>query len=206
MFFFSVCGPSNAHAQSPIFRHAFSFWSILIVSTTCMRTAKALARLRLCAGSPELLLVANMLSILFSCAGSFFLNDYLLLSLPVITTSTLSALLITITSDQQRKERAKLFNSVRPDQRVAIRAFSIGCCKLLNTIVMWSDALYQVERLRQDHWITRNASFESVIPRYENIQETWYSWSDQATVVILYLLCTLKCYPIKSILDTSLAA
>ena len=39
-------------------------------SITCLRTANALARLRLCAGSPEPLLVAYVISILFSCAGS----------------------------------------------------------------------------------------------------------------------------------------
>ena len=39
-------------------------------STTCMRLAKALARLRLCAGSPEPLRVAYVISTLFSSAGS----------------------------------------------------------------------------------------------------------------------------------------
>ena len=43
-------------------------------STSCVRTAKALARLRGCAGSPEPLLVANVISTIISWAGS---NDLL---------------------------------------------------------------------------------------------------------------------------------
>ena len=39
--------------------------------TTCMRTAKALARLRGCAGSPECSLVAYVISTIISYAGSF---------------------------------------------------------------------------------------------------------------------------------------
>ena len=39
-------------------------------SRSLLRTAKALARLRLCAGWPESLLVACVISIHFSCAGS----------------------------------------------------------------------------------------------------------------------------------------
>ena len=38
--------------------------------TSCVRTAKALARLRGCAGSPEPLLVAYVISTIISCAGS----------------------------------------------------------------------------------------------------------------------------------------
>ena len=38
----------------------------------CLRTATILARLRLCAVSPEPLLVAYVISTLFSCVGSFF--------------------------------------------------------------------------------------------------------------------------------------
>ena len=41
------------------------------VSITCLRATKALARLRLCAGSPEPLLVAYVISTFFSCAGLF---------------------------------------------------------------------------------------------------------------------------------------
>ena len=52
-------------------KHAFFAWSFLNVSTTCQRTAKALARLRLCAGSPEPLLVASVISILFSCSRNW---------------------------------------------------------------------------------------------------------------------------------------
>ena len=40
-------------------------------STTCLRMAKSLARLRLCAVSPEPLLVAYVINILFSYAGLF---------------------------------------------------------------------------------------------------------------------------------------
>ena len=39
--------------------------------TSCVQTAKALARLRRCAGSPELLLVAYVVSTIISWAGSF---------------------------------------------------------------------------------------------------------------------------------------
>ena len=39
--------------------------------TSCVRTAKALARLRGCAGSPETSLVAYVISTIFSWAGSF---------------------------------------------------------------------------------------------------------------------------------------
>ena len=45
------------------------------VSTTCLRTAKAQARLHLCAGSPEPLLVAYVISTFFSCAGSNVPSD-----------------------------------------------------------------------------------------------------------------------------------
>ena len=46
-------------------------WNFLKVFTTCLRTAKALAGLCLCAGLPESLLVTYLISTLFSCAGSF---------------------------------------------------------------------------------------------------------------------------------------
>ena len=36
---------------------------------TCLQTAKGLARLRLCVGSPEPLQVAHLIFTLFSCAG-----------------------------------------------------------------------------------------------------------------------------------------
>ena len=63
-----VCGCSNAHAQS-------SIWATFLPeassrSLLCRRTAKTLARLRLCTVSPEPLLVAYVISNLFSCAGS----------------------------------------------------------------------------------------------------------------------------------------
>ena len=51
-------------------------WSFLKVLITCLRTAKALARLRLCAVSPEPLLVAFVMSTLFSYACSFILRIY----------------------------------------------------------------------------------------------------------------------------------
>ena len=38
---------------------------------SCVRTAKALVRLRGCAGSPEPSLVAYVISTIISCAGSF---------------------------------------------------------------------------------------------------------------------------------------
>ena len=43
---------------------------------SCMRTPKALARLRGCAGSPEPSLVAYVISTLISWAGSFYLHSY----------------------------------------------------------------------------------------------------------------------------------
>ena len=65
---FLVCSSSNAHVQPPIWApdmRCFA-WGFLKVSTTCLWTAKALARLRLCAGSPELVLIAYVISALFS--------------------------------------------------------------------------------------------------------------------------------------------
>ena len=57
--------------RSPLFRLQtwVLFWSFHKASTTCLRTAKALARLRLCAGSPEPLLVTYVINTFFSCAG-----------------------------------------------------------------------------------------------------------------------------------------
>ena len=62
--------------RSPLFRlQACVFtWSFFKVSIRSLRTVKALARLRLCAGSPEPLLVANMISTLFLCAGPYSVN------------------------------------------------------------------------------------------------------------------------------------
>ena len=45
--------------------------------TSCVRTAKALARLHGCAGSPEPSLVAYVISTIISWAGSFILQDLL---------------------------------------------------------------------------------------------------------------------------------
>ena len=42
-------------------------------SSSSLLTAKALARLRLCAGLSEPLLVACVISTIFSCAGSFLI-------------------------------------------------------------------------------------------------------------------------------------
>ena len=58
----------------------FFAWSFLQVSTKCLQTATALARLRLCAGSPEPLLVACVISTLFSCAGSILQNSTMIIS------------------------------------------------------------------------------------------------------------------------------
>ena len=72
---FPVFGSSNAHAQFPIWttdRRCFA-WSFLTVSTSLLRTTKALAGLRVCAGSPEHLLAVYMISTLFRwhCACSY---------------------------------------------------------------------------------------------------------------------------------------
>ena len=63
---FPVCGFSNAHAQSSIWATDICIFaeSFLKVSKR-LRTAKALARLCLCAGSPEPLLVACVISTFF---------------------------------------------------------------------------------------------------------------------------------------------
>ena len=73
---FAVYDYSNPHEQSSIWVTNMCFFFVVFflfffclkipkVSTTCLRTAKALARLRLCAGSPEPLLVADVISTLF---------------------------------------------------------------------------------------------------------------------------------------------
>ena len=61
-FFFFKCVYAVLHLG---YRHAFSALNCLKVSTTCLRTAKALVRLRLCAGYPELFPVAYPISTLF---------------------------------------------------------------------------------------------------------------------------------------------
>ena len=60
------------HMRSPLLGYTYAAfaWSFLRVSATCLRRAKPLARLRLCAGSPEPLQVAHVMSTLFSYAGS----------------------------------------------------------------------------------------------------------------------------------------
>ena len=67
------------HMSSPLVRLLTCkfVWSFLKVTTTCLRTAKAFPRLRFRAGSPELLLVAYVISILFSCADTFSVFLYL---------------------------------------------------------------------------------------------------------------------------------
>ena len=61
--------------HSPLFElHSCVFaWSFLKVPTKCLRIAKGLARLRLCTGSPEPLLVSNVISTLFSCSVSYII-------------------------------------------------------------------------------------------------------------------------------------
>ena len=82
-FFFFL--DSNAHAQSPIGATDVQFFALSFLKdpTTRLRTAKALARLRLCAVSPEPLLIAYMINTLFSCAGLYiftFSTDLVLVS------------------------------------------------------------------------------------------------------------------------------
>ena len=49
----------------------FLVWPFVYFHRTCVRTAKALARLRRCAGSPEPSLVAYAISTIISWAGSY---------------------------------------------------------------------------------------------------------------------------------------
>ena len=49
----------------------FLVWPFVYFHTSCVRTAKALARLRGCAGLPELSLVAYVVSTIISWAGSY---------------------------------------------------------------------------------------------------------------------------------------
>ena len=70
-------GVLKMRIHSPLFglQNAFIFaWSFLKVSTTCLRTAKTLVRLRFCAGSHEPPLVVYVMSTRFSRAGSFTLS------------------------------------------------------------------------------------------------------------------------------------
>ena len=55
--------------SSPLFGPQIYIFCLKL-PTSCLRTAKALARLRLCAGSPEPLLVAYVINTLFPCADS----------------------------------------------------------------------------------------------------------------------------------------
>ena len=64
---FFKCACTVPYAQC--MRFFFFALSFLKVSTICLRTAKAQASLRLCAGSPEPSLVAYVTSTIFSCAG-----------------------------------------------------------------------------------------------------------------------------------------
>ena len=60
-----ACGCSTAHAQSSVWAIDMHFLpEASSRSLQCVQTAKALARLRLCAVSPEPLLVAYMISTL----------------------------------------------------------------------------------------------------------------------------------------------
>ena len=63
---------SNAYAQSSSGARCLIFvGSFVYFHTLCVRTAKALTRLRGCAGSSEHSLVAYVISIIISWAGSF---------------------------------------------------------------------------------------------------------------------------------------
>ena len=52
----------------------YSEWTFVYFHTSCVRTAKALARLRWCAGSPEPSLVAYVIRTIISWAGPFTSN------------------------------------------------------------------------------------------------------------------------------------
>ena len=69
-----VCGSSNGHVKSLIWATDTIITLFTQSFLSSLQTTKALARLQLCAGSPEPLLVACMVSTLFSCAGSFFVH------------------------------------------------------------------------------------------------------------------------------------
>ena len=59
-------------------RHARFAQNFLKVSTTRLRIGKALVRLRLCAGSPDPLLVGYVISTRFSCAFPYTVNGYIM--------------------------------------------------------------------------------------------------------------------------------
>ena len=65
---------ANAHAQpSSGARCVILVWPFVYFHTSCVRTAKALARLRGCTGSPEPSLVPYAISTIIAWAGSFIL-------------------------------------------------------------------------------------------------------------------------------------
>ena len=76
--------PSHATMVNSFFKHTFcchpvglDVWVLVrpfVYFHSCVRTAKALARLRGCAGSPEPSLVAYVISTIISWAGSFLLT------------------------------------------------------------------------------------------------------------------------------------
>ena len=66
------------------------------VHTLCVRTEKALARLRGCAGSPEPSLVAYVISTIISLAGSISDRDYHFLHIYWLTNETLRLQIVTI--------------------------------------------------------------------------------------------------------------
>ena len=75
-YFSSSETPYSTHMRShPV---GLDVWflvrSFVYCHTSCMRTAKALARLRGCAGSPEPSLVAYVISTVISIAGSIFFD------------------------------------------------------------------------------------------------------------------------------------
>ena len=79
-FFFFVCGSSNGMCSDLFGLQTCIFaWSYLESFITYLWTAKTLVGLSLCAGSPEPLLIALVISTLISCASSVIL-------LSVITT------------------------------------------------------------------------------------------------------------------------
>ena len=70
---------SNVHAHPSSGARCLIFGRTLrLLHTPCVRTAKALARLCICAGSPEPSLVAHVISTIISWAGSFHVSGLLL--------------------------------------------------------------------------------------------------------------------------------
>ena len=69
---YSVLRKRIAHAQPSSEARCLNFsWTLRLFHTSCVQTAKALARLWICAGSPGHSLVAYMISTIISGAGSF---------------------------------------------------------------------------------------------------------------------------------------